>query len=65
MLLGARDVTAVVVGSGGLFGTAETWLSGVTKRDSRNDSWNGMLENDRRETSNKAALHDKHQITLP
>jgi hypothetical protein len=31
VLLGARDVTAVVVGSGGLFGTPGTWMSGVTE----------------------------------
>jgi hypothetical protein len=31
VLLGARDVTAMVVGSGGLFGTTGTWMSGFIK----------------------------------
>jgi hypothetical protein len=66
VLLGARDVTAVVVGSGGLFGRAETCSSGVSKaRFTKPSLERECSKNNRRTTSSRPRCTPKHQKHAP
>jgi hypothetical protein len=54
VLLGARGVTAMVVGSGALFGTGGTWLSGASEtRLAKAILGTEMIETERRTTTNR------------